>query len=71
MMEFKDKLIQVRAILNITQCDLARELNVSFQTINRWERGKVYPTRKAEIQLENLCKIKHIEFKRVVYNEEV
>lgn len=39
-MKFEDKLIQARAILNLTQSELAKELNVSFQTINRWESGK-------------------------------
>lgn len=69
-MEFKEKLLQVRAILNMTQCDLAKVLNVSFQTINRWERGRVMPTKKAEIQFNNFCLKNNIEFEKVLKNEE-
>ena len=39
-MEFKDKLIAARAKLNLSQEAMARALDVSFATINRWERGK-------------------------------
>ncbi len=55
-MEFADKLIYARAKLNISQMEMAKLLNVAYQTINRWERGKVKPTRKAEIQFNELCK---------------
>lgn len=39
-MQFKDKLKFVRAELLITQSELAKELGVSFCTINRLENGK-------------------------------
>lgn len=45
-MEFKDKLIAARAKLNLSQEAMARALDVSFATINRWERGKTNPTKK-------------------------
>ncbi len=35
-MDFKDKILQVRAQLNLTQEQLARELNVAYVTINRF-----------------------------------
>lgn len=59
-MEFKDKILYVRAKLNISQMELANKLNVSFSTINRWETGKVMPTRKAELTLDIFCKDNNI-----------
>ena len=61
-MNFKEKLIYVRALLNLTQTQLAKELNVSFETINRWESGKYNPSKKAIYALEIFCKKKHISF---------
>ena len=61
-MEFKEKVLFVRAKLNLSQMDLAKELGVAFQTINRWELGKVSPTKKAEYAFELYCKDKNIVF---------
>ena len=55
-MEFKEKVIYIRAKLNLSQTDLAKILNVSYVTICRWECGKVTPTKKAEYAVEQLCK---------------
>lgn len=63
-MEFKEKVLYVRAKLNISQMELARELRVTFQTINRWELGKVSPTKKAEYAFELYCKEKNIKFEK-------
>ena len=46
----------------LTQTELARELGVSFSTINRWETGKVVPTRKAVIAFEIYCQSNQIFF---------
>ena len=48
----------VRAQLNFSQEDLARELGVSFATVNRWENGKVFPSKMAQAALRNFCKSK-------------
>ena len=63
-MEFKEKILYVRAKLNLSQTDLANELGVSFQTINRWELGKVSPIKKAEYAFELYCKEKNIKFEK-------
>ena len=57
LMSFQEKLLYVRAKLNLTQTELAKELGVSFSTINRWETGKVIPTRKAVIVLKYIVKV--------------
>lgn len=62
LMSFQEKLLYVRAKLNLTQTELAKELGVSFSTINRWETGKVIPTRKAVIAFEIYCESKQIFF---------
>lgn len=45
----------VRRQLGISQEDLARELGVSFATVNRWENGKVSPSKLAKAQFEQFC----------------
>ena len=55
-MEFKDKLIRIRADLNLTQSGLIKILHVSYPTISRWEMGKVVPNRKAIAVFEKFCK---------------
>lgn len=64
-MEFKEKLIYVRAILNLTQTELANELNVSFTTVNRWETGKIKPSKKAEKTFEIFCKKNCVDLKDI------
>ena len=31
---------QIRTYLNLSQAELANQLNVSFATVNRWENGR-------------------------------
>ena len=37
-----------------SQEDLARELGVSFSTVNRWENGKAKPSKLAKKQIKRL-----------------
>jgi len=46
---------EVRAQLGISQEDLARELGLSFATINRWENGQVQPSRLARNHFQAFC----------------
>ena len=39
---------QIRELLNLSQIDFANELKVTFQTVNRWENGHVYPNKLAQ-----------------------
>lgn len=59
-MEFKEKLVYVRAKLNLTQEELAKKLNVSFPTISRWENGKTKPTKKGLMTFDVFCKENNI-----------
>ena len=53
--EFRDLVKSVRTRLELSQEDLARELGVSFATINRWENGKVNPSKLAKAQFDSYC----------------
>jgi len=46
---------EVRRQLAISQEDLARELGVSYATVNRWENGQAKPSRLARAQLDTFC----------------
>jgi DNA-binding transcriptional regulator YiaG len=46
---------EVRQQLALSQEDLARELGVSFATVNRWENGQVKPSKLAKAQLDAFC----------------
>jgi DNA-binding transcriptional regulator YiaG len=46
---------EIRRQLSLSQEDLARELGISFATVNRWENGLVKPSKLAKAQLDNFC----------------
>jgi len=46
---------EVRRQLAISQEDLARELGVSYATVNRWENSQAKPSRLARAQLDAFC----------------
>lgn len=46
---------EVRNQLGLSQEDLARELGVSFATVNRWENGQAKPSKLAKAQLDVFC----------------
>lgn len=54
-MSFAEKVKLVRTKLKLSQEDLARELGVSFATINRWENGSYNPSRLAKKVFEDFC----------------
>jgi ribosome-binding protein aMBF1 (putative translation factor) len=45
----------VREQLGLSQEDLARELGVSFASVNRWENGQAKPSKLARVQLDAFC----------------
>ncbi|MEG1884202.1 MAG: helix-turn-helix transcriptional regulator [Clostridia bacterium] len=48
----------IRKELNISQEILARDLNVSYATINRWENSKAKPSHLAMDKLKDYCALK-------------
>lgn len=47
-MEFGSIVKRVRKELGLSQEQLARELSISFSTVNRWENGKSKPSQMAK-----------------------
>lgn len=60
-MTFSEILKYIRTQHNYTQEQLARELNVSFSTINRWENSHTEPSGLAKMRLLEYCKKKSVE----------
>jgi putative transcriptional regulator len=60
-MPFGDLIKAIRMELNITQEQLAHELNISFSTINRWENGHTSPSKLAKMRLLEFCSRKNVD----------
>lgn len=60
-MDFSQVVKNIRSRLNMSQEQLAREIHVSFATINRWENGKNNPNMLAKKALYEFCKEKGVE----------
>ena len=55
-MEFKDKIKYVRKKLYLSQEMMAKELDVAFATVNRWESGRCHPNYKAQRAFAEFCR---------------
>ena len=54
-MTFGESVKQVRLELNLSQEDMAKELGVSFATINRWKNSYNNSTYEALQRFEQFC----------------
>ena len=61
-MEFSEKIRYVRNKLSMSQEDLARALNVSYISINRWENSKTKPIKMAQAAFDLFCEKYSINF---------
>jgi DNA-binding transcriptional regulator YiaG len=59
-MTFSELVKYTRKQLSISQEQLARDINVSFSTINRWENEKTKPNQLAKKMFIEYCKAKKI-----------
>ena len=62
-MKFGDNLKKIRISKKLSQEDLAEKVNVSRQSISKWETGDAYPTMN---NLLELCKIFHCKINDLV-----
>lgn len=60
-MEFYAVVKRVRKELGLSQEQLARELSISFSTINRWENCKSHPSQMAKELFYSFCKRNNID----------
>lgn len=61
-MNYAEKLKEIREIELLSQDDLAKELGVTFATVNRWENGHHEPSLKGKKAIRDYCKKNHIKF---------
>jgi len=69
-MVFSDTVRLIRKRLDLSQEQLARELNISFSTVNRWEKGKNQPSQMAIEIFRQFCKDNNIEMDDITEMEE-
>lgn len=55
-MSLPDWLRRLRTALDLTQAQLARRIDVSRATVNRWERGQTYPDREHRYRLNEIAR---------------
>ena len=60
-MTFAQKMQTIRKQLFLSQEAMAKELGVSFATVNRWEKGKCEPGYKAQKAFNDLCEKNNID----------
>ncbi len=61
-MNYGKMIILIRGKLNITQEELAKKLNISFATVNRWENNHTVPSKRYICILEEICKEHSIQW---------
>ena len=61
-MSFSEEIKRIRQASFLSQEALAKELDVSFATVNRLETGKTTPSYKTLKALNDFCKARNIEF---------
>ena len=60
-MKFGEKVKIVRQKLLLSQEDLAKELGISFATVNRWETGRTEPNFIKQRLFNDFCKQHNID----------
>jgi transcriptional regulator with XRE-family HTH domain len=61
MMQLSEYIKDIRIHLGMSQDQLAKALNVSFSTINRWENDKAMPSNLAQKTFFDFCEENLIE----------
>ena len=59
---------QIREHLNMSQTELAEQLNVTFATVNRWENGRAVPNKLAQTKLYEICKENNVPVYDITLN---
>lgn len=61
-MSFSEGIKRIRRKAFLTQEVFAKEIGVSFATVNRWETGKAKPNLKTMKLIDDYCKRNDIDF---------
>ena len=68
-MSFSEEIKNIRQVCLLSQQAFAKELGVSFATVNRWEKGKTKPTYKALRNIKEYCEKNDVDFIWNYYSE--
>lgn len=60
---------KIRTLLNLSQAELAKKLDVSFAVVNCWEKGDCEPSKSAWTAIKNLCADDNIDYSQFVGNQ--
>ncbi|WP_101908559.1 helix-turn-helix domain-containing protein [Marasmitruncus massiliensis] len=69
-MNFYEIVRLIREKTGMSQEDLARALNVSFATINRWENGKTRPNKLTQSVFFDFCKLHGVDIDNLMDAED-
>jgi DNA-binding transcriptional regulator YiaG len=61
-MAYSEEIKKIRKKCFLSQESLARELGVSFSSINRWEGGKSKPNMSAMKKIMEFCEAHNLDF---------
>ena len=61
-MTFADAILKLRSERRMSQTQLAKELGVSYTSVNRWENGRYFPTKMMRLVICRYCEKHHLEF---------
>ena len=61
-MTYSEEIKRLRQKCFLSQEPFARELNVSFSSVNRWEGGKSKTNMAAMKKIKEFCEIQNIDF---------
>lgn len=61
-MSFQTELKRIRQRCFLSQQAFAKEMNVAFSTVNRWESGKTKPNLNAMKSIKEFCEKNSIDF---------
>ena len=61
-MSFSEDIKALRQECLLSQEAFAKELGVSFATVNRWEKGKTQPTYKTLRTIKDYCQRNNVTF---------
>ena len=63
-MDYQKSIKKLREKMILSQTEFAKELGVSFTSVNRWENGQFKPTIKAKRKIKKMCIKNHIDMKK-------
>lgn len=64
-MIFPEEIKRIRQRCFLAQNDFAKEINVAFSTVNRWEGGKAKPNLSTMKNIKDFCLQNNIDYSNI------